>query len=33
MTSDVKKALAWGFGLGAGFAIAGMVLGIFKKIG
>lgn len=33
MTTDVKKALAWGFGLGAGFAIAGMVLGIFRKIG
>jgi hypothetical protein len=33
MTADVKKALAWGFGLGAGFAVAGMVLGIFRKLG
>jgi len=32
MTSDVKRALAWGFGLGVGFAVAGMALGVFRKI-
>lgn len=32
MTADVKKALAWGIGLGLGFAIAGMALGLFKKL-
>jgi hypothetical protein len=32
MTADVKKALAWGIGLGLGFAIAGMALGLFRKL-
>lgn len=32
MTSDIKKALAWGVGLGLGFALAGTVLGLFKRL-
>lgn len=32
MTNDIKKALGWGIGLGLGFAIAGMALGLFKKL-
>jgi hypothetical protein len=32
MTADVKRALAWGFGLGVGFAVAGMALGVFRKV-
>lgn len=32
MQNDLKRALAWGAGLGLGFAIAGMALGVFKKI-
>lgn len=31
MQADVKRALAWGFGLGVGFALAGIALGVFKK--
>jgi hypothetical protein len=31
MQADVKRALAWGFGLGIGFALAGIALGIFKR--
>jgi hypothetical protein len=31
MTADVKRALAWGFGLGVGFALAGIALGVFKR--
>jgi hypothetical protein len=32
MTADVKRAIAWGFGLGLGFAVAGMALGLFKRV-
>jgi hypothetical protein len=32
MQGDVKRALAWGFGLGIGFAVAGMALGLFKRV-
>lgn len=32
MTADIKRALAWGFGLGVGFAVAGMALGVFRKV-
>lgn len=32
MRADVQKAIAWGIGLGLGFAIAGMALGLFKKL-
>lgn len=32
MPQDFKKALLWGTGLGIGFAIAGMALGVFKKL-
>jgi hypothetical protein len=32
MTADLKRAIAWGAGLGLGFALAGMALGIFKKV-
>ncbi len=32
MNADLKRALAWGFGLGVGFAVAGMALGAFKKL-
>lgn len=32
MTKDIQKALGWGIGLGLGFAIAGMALGLFKKL-
>jgi hypothetical protein len=32
MQADVKRALAWGFGLGVGFAVAGMALGVFRKV-
>lgn len=32
MQSDLKRAIAWGAGLGFGFAIAGMALGIFRRI-
>jgi hypothetical protein len=32
MTPDLKRALAWGFGLGIGFAVAGMALGVFRKL-
>jgi hypothetical protein len=31
MPQDFKRALFWGAGLGLGFAVAGMVLGVFKK--
>lgn len=31
MQADVKRALAWGFGLGLGFAVAGMALGFFGR--
>jgi hypothetical protein len=31
MTADVKRALAWGFGLGVGFAAAGLALGFFGR--
>lgn len=31
MPNDFKRALFWGAGLGIGFALAGMVLGVFKK--
>jgi hypothetical protein len=31
MSNDVKRALAWGFGLGVGFALAGIALGVFKR--
>lgn len=32
MTADLKRALAWGVGLGLGFAVAGMALGVFRKL-
>jgi len=32
MQADLKRAIAWGAGLGLGFALAGMALGIFKKV-
>jgi hypothetical protein len=32
MQGDIKRALAWGFGLGIGFAVAGMALGLFKRV-
>jgi hypothetical protein len=32
VTTDLKKAVAWGAGLGLGFAVAGMLLGIFRKL-
>lgn len=32
MTMELKKAVAWGVGLGLGFALAGMALGVFKKL-
>lgn len=32
MPADLKKALMWGVGLGLGFAVAGMALGLFKKL-
>jgi hypothetical protein len=32
MQADVKRALAWGFGLGIGFAVAGLALGVFKRV-
>jgi hypothetical protein len=32
MTKDIQKALGWGIGLGLGFAVAGMALGLFKKL-
>jgi hypothetical protein len=32
MQADIKRALAWGFGLGVGFAVAGMALGVFRKV-
>jgi hypothetical protein len=32
MQADLKRAVAWGIGLGIGFAIAGMALGLFKKL-
>jgi hypothetical protein len=32
MTADLKRALAWGVGLGLGFALAGMALGVFRKL-
>lgn len=32
MPQDFKRALFWGAGLGIGFALAGMTLGIFKKL-
>lgn len=31
MQADLKRAIAWGAGLGLGFALAGMALGIFGK--
>jgi hypothetical protein len=32
MSADFKRALMWGAGLGIGFALAGMALGIFRKL-
>jgi hypothetical protein len=32
MTQDAKRAFAWGVGLGIGFAVAGMALGVFRKL-
>ena len=32
MTADFKRALMWGVGLGIGFALAGMTLGLFRKL-
>jgi hypothetical protein len=32
MPTDFKRALFWGAGLGIGFALAGMALGVFKKL-
>jgi len=32
VTPDIKRALSWGFGLGVGFAAAGLVLGLFRKL-
>ena len=32
MGKDIQKALAWGIGLGLGFAVAGMALGLFKRL-
>jgi hypothetical protein len=32
MTADLRRALAWGFGLGVGFAAAGLALGLFRKL-
>jgi len=31
-TSELQRALMWGIGLGLGFAIAGMALGLFRKL-
>lgn len=33
MSADLKRAIAWGAGLGLGFALAGVALGIFRKLG
>lgn len=30
--ADLKRAIAWGAGLGIGFAIAGFVLGVFRRL-
>jgi hypothetical protein len=32
VTPDLKRALAWGFGLGVGFALAGLTTGLFRKL-
>lgn len=32
MQGDIKRALAGGFGLGVGFAVAGMELGLFNRV-
>ena len=32
MSADLKRAVAWGAGLGLGFALAGMALGVFRKV-
>jgi hypothetical protein len=32
MSADLKRAIAWGAGLGIGFALAGMALGVFRKV-
>ena len=32
MTPDLKRAIAWGAGLGIGFAVAGMILGVFRRL-
>jgi len=29
---ELKRAFAWGVGLGLGFAVAGLVLGVFRKL-
>jgi hypothetical protein len=31
-TKELQRALMWGIGLGLGFAVAGMALGLFKKL-
>lgn len=31
-STEFKKAVVWGAGLGVGFAITGFVLGLFKRI-
>jgi hypothetical protein len=31
-TTELKRAIAWGAGLGLGFALAGMALGVFRRI-
>lgn len=30
--TELKRAFMWGVGLGVGFAAAGMLLGVFKKL-
>jgi hypothetical protein len=32
MPAELQRALMWGIGLGLGFAAAGMVLGVFRKL-
>jgi hypothetical protein len=32
LPAELKRALMWGVGLGLGFAVAGMALGVFRKL-
>lgn len=31
-TNELVKAITWGAGLGVGFALAGLALGVFRKL-